>query len=165
MNPEKKTPNPQQIEPPTLGEYNGFEVYPMPFFAVLVANDPELLGRWYQNALGFGLMFMGPVLHLRRRRYQDLLLVAANPSVEATTGGPALTFDADGELDELAARFAKEPPLGRSAAVGPIDTPWNTRELRVTDPVGHRLVFSARRPQPDPTIHAQWQAMFDAQKK
>lgn len=143
-------------EPPTFGEHNGFEVYPMPFFVTLVAEDPAALAGWYERTLGFGTMFAGPVIHLRRRRYQDVLVVPSGPGRTPTTGGPALTFDtAESELDALAAR----------TGVAPQATPWNTRELRVADPAGHRLVFSARSENPDPEVHAKWQAMFDAQRK
>lgn len=143
-------------EPPTLGEYNGFEVYPMPFFVTLVADDPAALARWYEGTLGFGTMFVGPVIHLRRRRYQDILVVAASRGRPPTSGGPAFTFDADdGELDALAAR----------AGVAPQATLWNTREIRLVDPAGHTVVFSARSENPDPELHAKWQAMFDAQRR
>ena len=73
-------------EPPTLGEYNGFEIYPMPFFVTLVAEDPAALASWYERTLGFGTMFAGPVIHLRRRRYQDILVVASGPGRPPTSG-------------------------------------------------------------------------------
>jgi len=142
--------------------YNGFEVYPMPFFGMLVAEDPAALARWYEQALGFGVMFAGPVVHLRRRKYQDLLVAAAAPGHEATAGGPSLHFDADGEVDSLAARAAAVPQAGRSSVGEPVDTAWNTRELRVVDPAGHRLLFWSRRSNPDPAIEAAWRSAFDA---
>jgi len=153
-------------EPPRLGEYNGFEVYSMPFFATLIASEPEPLGRWYERALGFGVMLAGPLVHLRRRKYQDLLVVRGVAGDEgARAGGPVLRLDADGELDELAARARREPRVGRSSVVGPVDTPWNTRELTVTDPEGYRFIFSARRTAADPTLDAQARAMFDAGRR
>jgi hypothetical protein len=30
---------------------------------------------------------------------------------------------------------------------GPVDTPWNTQDVRTTDPDGYRLVYTARRPE------------------
>ena len=151
-------------EPTRLGEYNGFEVYPMPMFATLVVEDPAQLAGWYERALGFGVMFTGPLVHLRRRKYQDLLVVPGGAQGSAV-GGPALTFNADGELDALAERAHAAPALGRSSIEGPIDTPWNTRDLRVTDPAGHRLVFTARRPEPDPEIARRWQEAFEAGRR
>jgi hypothetical protein len=44
----------------------------------------------------------------------------------------------------------------------PIATPWNTLDLRVIDPAGHRLVFTARNPDPDPVQAARMTAIFDA---
>jgi hypothetical protein len=152
-----------QAEPPRLGEYNGFEVYPMPFFATLTAGEPEVLGRWYQRALGFDVMLSGPLTHLRRRRYQDLLVVRGVSS--APEVGPVLRFDADGELDELASRARGEPPVGRSSIEGPVDTPWNTRELSVTDPEGYRFIFSARRATPDAAVEARTKALLDAGRR
>ena len=152
-------------EPPVLGEYDGFEIYPMPAFAMLAVDQPAALSAWYEAALGFGVVFAGPPPHLRRRKYQDLLLVPAGPGAVPAGGGPVLYFDADGEIDALAARAAAVPAQGRSALEGPRDTPWNTRELRVTDPAGHRLVFSARRPTPDPEAAARWQEAFAAGRR
>src|SRR5919202_6523945 len=75
-------------EPISLGEFGGFEVYPMPFFATLECEDVTSTVAWYRDALGFGVMFTGPeiagqpsLVHLRRRKYQDLLL---RPSTKPT---------------------------------------------------------------------------------
>lgn len=138
----------------------------MPFFATLTASEPEALGGWYERALGFGLMLAGPLVHLRRRKYQDLLVVrGVRGETQVREGGPALRFDADGDLDELAARARREPKEGRSSIVGPVDTPWNTRELEVTDPEGHRFIFTARRAVPDPDLEEQARAMFEAGRR
>jgi hypothetical protein len=151
-------------EPPRLGTYNGFEVYPMPMFATLAADDPAALAAWYERALGFGTMFAGPLIHLRRGKYQDLLIVhGAAP--EGAVGGPILSFGIEDGLDALAARAHAAAPLGRSRVEGPIDTPWNTRDLRVTDPVGNRLVFTGPRAEPDPEISRRWQAVFQAGRR
>jgi len=63
---------------------DGFAVYPMPMFARLAMSDLQASVAWYTEALGFGVVFVGPEIdgrplmaHLRRRRYQDLLLVPA----------------------------------------------------------------------------------------
>lgn len=152
----------RSAEPPKLGEYNGFEIHPMPFFATFTASDPEALGRWYERALGFGIVLSGPLVHVRRRKYQDLLIVKVGPGEGPAVNGPALRLDADGELDALAERARKEPQSGRSSIAGPVDTPWNTRELTATDPEGYRLIFSARRAQPDPALDAAARALLEA---
>jgi hypothetical protein len=152
-------------EPASLGTYNGFEIYPMPMFATLTVEDPAALADWYQRALGFSTMFAGPVLHLRRRKYQDLLIMRGPSAEAAGSAGLRLSFNADGEIDELATRAHAVPALGLSQVEGPIDTPWNTRDLRVTDPAGNRLIFTGRRDNPDPEISQRWQEAFEAGRR
>ena len=76
-----------------------------------------------------------------------------------------ITFNADGEVDQLAQRARGAAPFGSSAIAGPIDTPWNTRDLRVTDPVGNRLVFTARNPNANPEQVARMQEMLNRWRK
>lgn len=152
-------------EPTKLGEYNGFEIYPMPFFATLVVDDPSEVAWWYERALGFGVMFAGPVVHLRRRKYQDILVVSSKAPGPRPAGGPSLHFSADGEVDELAARAKAATPCGLSSIDGPVDTRWNTRDLRVTDPAGNHLVFTSRPEAPNVTHHEQWREHFEAGKR
>jgi uncharacterized glyoxalase superfamily protein PhnB len=100
------------------------------------------------------------LVHLRRRKYQDLLIT---PSRDDETKPPStltISFNVDGEIDDLAARAHAAAPLGASAVRGPIDTPWNTRDLRVTDPAGHELIFTARNPNPDPVNVERMNALF-----
>ena len=162
------SPIDDRAEPPTVAEFGGFEIYPMPMFATLSTPDVAGLAKWYEATLGFRTVFAAPpgaaqpsLVHLRRRKYQDLLIVSASADAEPAAG-LTLTFNIDGELDELAARAHAAGAEGKSAIVGPIDTPWNTRDLRVSDPVGTRLVFTARNPNPDPDQAARMKAMFDA---
>ena len=44
-------------EPVSLGEHNGFDIYPMPMFLTLAVPEVEMSAAWYQKALGFGTMF------------------------------------------------------------------------------------------------------------
>jgi len=155
----------------------------MPVFATLAVADISRVAAWYQQALGFNTMFEAPgpagqpaLVHLRRRKYQDLLLVPASEesanaaSLRADASQPAtsitpsitLTFSADGEVDLLAERARQAAAFGAAAVVGPVDTGWNTRDLRVTDPAGHRLVFTSRQANPDPARMGRWKALFDA---
>src|SRR5438477_9859595 len=80
-------------EPGSFGEFGGYEVYPMPFFATLECGDVNATAAWYRDALGFGIMFAGPeiggqpsLVHLRRKKYQDVLL---RPAANAASEGAA----------------------------------------------------------------------------
>jgi len=164
-------------EPQQLGEFNGFEIYPMPMFATIAVADVSGVSAWYQNALGFGVVFSAPavggqpaMVHLRRKKYQDLLIVPApggSGAPEAPAASPfTISFSMDdGEVDTLAERARSANPLGKAAMTGPVDTPWNTRDLRVTDPVGTRLVFTGRNPNADPEQMKRMQALLSAGKR
>jgi hypothetical protein len=77
-------------EPPALGEFDQHEIYPMPMFATVAARDVDQAAEWYQRALGFATVFRAPapagqaspLVHLRRRKYQDLLVVPSRRAVE-----------------------------------------------------------------------------------
>jgi len=96
--------------------------------------------------------------HLRRARYQDLLLV---PGGAAAGERISISLRADGNPAELAARARSAPPVGASAVEGPIDTPWNSTDVRITDPGGHRLVLTAQRTVPDPELAARMRDMLE----
>jgi uncharacterized glyoxalase superfamily protein PhnB len=158
-------------EPMSLGEFQGHEIYPMPMFAKLAVADVDKTAAWYENALGFTTVFRAlsngeqtSLVHLRRRKYQDVLLVSAR-----STGTPSsnlvLNFNADGEVDEIAARARGVASFGASSVEEPVNTPWNTRDLKVIDPAGNRLVFTGRNPNPDPEQAARMRAMFEAGRK
>lgn len=158
-------------DPPTVGEFNEFEVYPMPMFATLSVADVAAVERWYQDALGFKTMFAGPliggqpsIVHLRRNKYQDVLLVPARTAGGSSSSTLSLSFSID-DVDGLASRARSVAAVGASVVSDPVDTPWNTRDVRVTDPAGHTLIFTARQANPDPERVKQMQAMFDRARK
>lgn len=151
-------------EPPTLTVFQGHEIYPMPMFPTIAVADVPAVSAWYQAALGFSVVFAAPggaMVHLRRRKYQDVLIVPARDAASVADSSLSITFNADGEIEELAARARHAANVGGSSVNGPVATPWNTLDLRVTDPAGHRLVFTARDPHPDPEQAARMKAMFD----
>lgn len=159
---------PDQSEPPVLNLHRGFEVYPMPVFAALETPDIHALAGWYQTALGFVAMFTMPgpddvplLIHLRRRKYQDLLIRPC-PAAVPEGGGWSLCFQAGEDVDQLATRAAATPPVGRSQVGAATDTPWNTRQVRVTDPDGRILVFS--QPRFDPELTERMRRYFEADK-
>jgi hypothetical protein len=124
-------------------------IYPMPMFGTLLAPDVEELARFYHR-LGFISLatIPGPgggpaVIHLRRAKYQDLLLVPG----DSAPGSAYFSFAAHGEdLDVLAERVREDLPSG-ATVTGPTATPWFTTDLTVTDPQGHVVVLTAQREQ------------------
>lgn len=150
-------------EPPSLGDFQGHEIYPMPMFATITVADVTAMSGWYQQTLGFSVVFAAPgsaLVHLRRRKYQDLLIVRGSSASAAAPSSLTISFSVDGEIDDVAARAHAGPTSGVSAVTGPVATPWNTLDLRVTDPEGHQLIFTARNPNPDPEQVKRMQAMF-----
>jgi catechol 2,3-dioxygenase-like lactoylglutathione lyase family enzyme len=129
------------------------DIYPMPAFVSLTVADVRRTVDWYVEALGFVALFTMPgpngepaLVHLRRWRYQDLLV---RPGTPAPATGMVVSVSALAEeLDGIAERArAHAARTGTGSVDGPLDTPWNTADLRTTDPDGYPLVFTARRPE------------------
>ncbi|SNT45571.1 hypothetical protein SAMN05421812_106262 [Asanoa hainanensis] len=129
---------------PTLDTGITTDLYPMPAFLTIEASNLERTVDFFVNGLDFVSLFTlpgpdgGPMLvHLRRWRYQDILVRRGDPQPGT---GWSISFAA--EAEELPALALQAP----GTVDGPTDTPWNTRDLTVTDPDGYRIVFTARRP-------------------
>jgi catechol 2,3-dioxygenase-like lactoylglutathione lyase family enzyme len=124
-------------------------IYVMPAFITFACADVERTERWYVDGLGFFVLAKYPgLVHLRRWRYQDILLVPGAAAQRAA--GVRYTVAAgDEDLPALAARAAAS---GGGAVSGPRPTPWNTVDLECVDPDGHVVVFTAldRARVPDP---------------
>jgi catechol 2,3-dioxygenase-like lactoylglutathione lyase family enzyme len=130
------------------------EIYPMPFFVNLTVSDLETSSTFYQEALGFRHIFTMPgpggqplLVHLRWTKYADLLLSLPRDGKavpEPRGAGVALSFQMlerfDGSVDALAEQARAG---GANILSGPLDQPWNVRELTILDPDGYRLVFTA----------------------
>jgi catechol 2,3-dioxygenase-like lactoylglutathione lyase family enzyme len=141
-------------------------IYVMPFFATLTVSQLERSQRWYVDGLGFVVLATIPrpggepvLIHLRRWRYQDLLLVPARPApqpLSPSSAGPRirLTFSAHGT--DLAALAATARAVGEGTIEGPYVTPWNTLDVLARDPDGHEVVFTSRLPseEQDPEFSA-----------
>lgn len=135
---------------PDLREGISRDIYGMPAFVSLDVPNVRDAARWFVGALDFIELFAMPpgddpaVIHLRRWRYQDILLRRGDH--ETTVGRSislsiAATYE---ELDGLAARARAFDPAAEQSLE---DTLWNTRDLRVISPQGLWLVFTARRPE------------------
>jgi catechol 2,3-dioxygenase-like lactoylglutathione lyase family enzyme len=128
------------------------EMYPMPSFPMLVVSDLEASTNFYQKALGFRHIFTmpgpggGPVLvHLRWVKYADLLLTKTRDGKEVSEPkgvGISLNFGMfdrfNGDIDA----FANHARENGANVIGPIDQPWNVREVTVLDPDGYKLIFT-----------------------
>lgn len=123
------------------------EIYVMPAFVILAVQNVQDSARWYHDVLEFFVLFEmpGQLIHLRREKHQDILLKPATASDGETSDGRgrgvSLCFStgAVADVDRLAVRAAE-----RNAAIleGPINRPWNVRELVLSDPDGYRIVLS-----------------------
>jgi hypothetical protein len=134
---------------PTLESGITTDIYPMPAFVTIESSNLDRTVDFFVNGLDFVNLFSLPgpdgrpvLVHLRRWRYQDILVVpgAPQPGAGWSISMAALAND----LPALAARASAHTTVD-----GPRDTPWNTRDVTVTDPDGYRVVFTARRPPAD----------------
>lgn len=127
------------------------EFYPMPQFVQLEVSDVVGVAQWYKDALGFRSVFDGPVgpdgkpfiVHLRRDKYQDLLLVPLRPGQQAQPS-PTLSINFQPGEVSVAALSQSAQKAGTARIEGPVERPWNVRELTVYDPDGNIIKFSER---------------------
>jgi hypothetical protein len=128
-------------------------IYPMPMFATFRVADIAAAQAFYQAAGFVSLATIpGPdgtpaVVHLRRMKYQDLLLVPGESLVpgEPGSGSATVSFAAGGQdLAELASALRATAPQ-RARIQGPADTPWFTTDLTIDDPDGNRVIITAPR--------------------
>ena len=122
------------------------DFYPMPMFINLEVADLSSSAEWYRQALGFRIVYSGPpgapeLIHLRRDRYQDILLVPYQEALPLQPGiGIVIQFQAGSVGVEEIARQAKV--AGTAHVEGPIERPWNVRDVTIHDLDGYRLRFS-----------------------
>ena len=127
-------------------EGNLEDFYPMPMFINLEVTDLSLSAEWYQQALGFRIVYSGPpgastLIYLRRERYQDILLIPVQGSSLSQCGrGVTIQFQAGGVGVEEIARQARA--VGAVDVERPVERPWNVRDVTICDPDGYRLRFS-----------------------
>lgn len=118
-------------------------IYAMPAFATLAVTDLEASTRWYVDGLGFEILaeLPGPggrtaLVHLRRQRYQDLLLVPAGD------GRPRLGLSFAAGDEDLEARAGSLAGAAGGSHEGPRLTLWNTLDLVAQDPDGNRVTLT-----------------------
>jgi len=121
------------------------EFYPMPMFVNLEVSDPEAAVAWYCAVLDFRVVFESPTVggtmaHLRREKYQDVLLFPAQRQREQLTD-PGLTIQFQAG-EKRVAEIAVQAAAAGAPVEGPIERPWNVRDVTIIDPDGYRLRFS-----------------------
>lgn len=83
--------------------------------------------------------------HLRRLKHPDILLVPCRDGNTEPGRGVAVTLAFSGEpVDRITERNTFAERIAEAGVVieGPVDRPWNTRDVAVRDPDGYRLVFT-----------------------
>jgi catechol 2,3-dioxygenase-like lactoylglutathione lyase family enzyme len=128
------------------------EIYPMPSFPTLIVKDLEASSSFYQNALGFKHIFTMPgpggepvLVHLRWVQYADLLITKARTEQKLTGPkgiGVALNFSLFARFAGDIDAFARQAREQGAEVTGPIDQPWNVREVTVLDPDGYKIIFT-----------------------
>jgi hypothetical protein len=93
------------------------------------------------------------LVHLRRQRYQDILLV---PAQAAASGTGRITMAAGG--DDLRLRAEDLAAAGGGTVAGPSPTPWRSDDLTLTDPDGNVVVLTEPR-RADIDADAEWSQM------
>ncbi|MGB5952185.1 MAG: VOC family protein [Ornithinimicrobium sp.] len=128
------------------------DIYPMPSFVTVTVSDLDSSTAWYE-AIGFINLFTMPgpggspaLIHMRRWRYQDVLLV---PGPKPTSPSTGFTLSLAAEAEELAGIAEAAATMEVGHAGTPAVTPWNAIELHLTDPDGYPLTFTARAPEQD----------------
>jgi catechol-2,3-dioxygenase len=119
----------------------------MPMFATFRVADIAAAETFYQVAGFISLATIpGPdgstvLVHLRRMKYQDLLITPGGP----VPGSTIVSFAAGGEdLVALAEALRAAAPAG-ARVEGPADTRWFTSDLTIEDPDGNRVILTAFR--------------------
>lgn len=125
------------------------DIYPMPMFVTFQVSDLLAATRWYEE-VGFVVLATMPgpagpdsLVHLRRLRYQDLLLVTGDPV-------PGVQISLAAGDDDLAARAERVNRYIAEAGAwcrvdGPRDTPWFTRDLTAVDADGYAVTLTSPR--------------------
>lgn len=126
------------------------DIYGMPAFVTILASDVEATVSWYTDGLGFVVLFTIPgpngvpsVVHLRRWQFQDILVRPTSGEASSSSNAFysfAAVYD---EIDGIAERAHSH---GGGRVDEPVDTMWNTRDVRTVDPDGNVVVFTAGRP-------------------
>jgi predicted enzyme related to lactoylglutathione lyase len=119
-------------------------IYAMPMFVNIVVSDLAAAQTLYASA-GFvtlatisGSGGVPSLVHLRREKYQDILMTKGAP-VRGTVSASFAAGDID--FAEVADRIC----LAGGEVTGPIDTPWFTTDVMFSDADGNTVTLTAPR--------------------
>ena len=143
------------------------DIYPMPSFPMLSVADVDRVSHWYQS-LGFADVFTmrdshdrAMLAHLRWCRYADILISRARVPIEEPRGrGITINFMTL-RPDDVAERARA---IGAEIIEGPVNRPWNARDVVIADPEGHRLTFTGPVPR-DGTTAPSFDEVIDRIRK
>lgn len=120
-------------------------IYGMPAFVTIPTSDLAASVDFWTRGLGFFELFAipGQLVHLRRWAFQDVLLVLGagvpdRPSAISVNVACVLS-----QIDPLVEACRALVP---TSASDPVDTPWNTRDVRVVTPEKASVVLTAAKP-------------------
>ncbi|CAH0347653.1 VOC family protein [Bacillus sp. CECT 9360] len=121
------------------------EFYAMPLFVKLAVRNMESSLNWYKHVLNFESIFVLPdqageivMAHIRGQKYQDMMLVSEQYDTNSNGIGVVLNFTVE-DVDSFADKANK---AYANILEGPIDRPWNARELVLKDPDGYVIILS-----------------------
>ncbi|MDM5186898.1 VOC family protein [Bacillus sp. DX4.1] len=121
------------------------ESYPMPLFVKLSISNMDSSLSWYKDVLNFESVFELPdkdgrivMAHIRGKKYQDIMLVSEKNDQESNKKGIVLNFT----VEDVHRFFENANKMNAEVVEGPIDRPWNARELILNDPDGYLITLS-----------------------
>lgn len=119
-------------------------IYPMPMFVNLVSRDLAATEHLY-SAAGFVTLATIPgadgapsLVHLRREKYQDILVTPG-----ASVSGSTTASFAAGDVD--LAEVAEQLRAAGADVSGPYDTPWFSTDVMFADADSNRIILTAPR--------------------
>lgn len=123
------------------------EAYPMPLFIKLFVNNMESSLDWYKNVLQFESVFEMPdtngkklMAHIRGEKYQDLMLLSDTNQIDSTKKGKGLVLNFS--VSDIDSFYKRAKEAQTNIIEGPVDRPWNARELVIEDPDGYTITLS-----------------------
>ncbi|MRX74409.1 glyoxalase/bleomycin resistance/extradiol dioxygenase family protein [Bacillus lacus] len=124
------------------------EAYPMPLFVKLEVQNMTYSLNWYKEVLQFTSVFEladqqgnSVMAHIRGEKYQDIMLLSSGGKSNEGKKGQGVTLNvAAKEIEPFYKRAAQFSPA--NVVEGPVNRPWNARELVLQDPDGYLITLS-----------------------